>query len=761
MRLSLGCLSVISALLLGSGGASAQEPGRSFDRLVTSNGWAVASYDRATRKLDTFLEHPYRFREPRNDPPDLCFEADESRDLMFDMYFGVRVDGAGTWMNDAALDDAGYVPGTGVIHAVQHAGPDRQVEVETYSFLPMDVDQPALIVVADVENVSSTPVTVSTYAVMNFRLGDAGGGRDPGADGEEVSWDAARSTFYEYGPGEGTIAYSYLGTPYRTTTSAGAAGVYQSLLDGRDLDDSRSTSGPRTDVAPGFQSAPVTLAPGQRDTVAIAIIWALDEDAGPDVDVVRTWSDGRSGIELVSAEQTQWQAWHTEPPAGLSEEQQALWRQSAAILRMGQVREAGPGFGQILASMPPGLGFVDAQWNIAWVRDMAYAVAGLARSGHLQEAHDAIAFQVNAPRGRHETEVGMPYRISVTRYFGNGQEESDCNADGPNIEFDGFGLFLWSLGEYLRAGGDATPVAAWWPTIRDEIADVLVALVDDSGVISADSSIWEVHWNGKQRRFTYTSLAAVRGLCEAAELADQQGDSDAAGRYRDTALSIRRALIERHTDRRGALGQSAEDVLMGHSYVDAATVEAINWGIVDPNGVVAAATLDSLLDNLTVQTGYGLMRNDDGGWYDSQEWVFVDLRLLPALRAAGRTQRADQLTGWLQGQALSNDLMFSELHEAERGGYAGSIPMVGFGAGAYIVALSGAGVADAACGSYAEEPDVMRPDAGAPTTDAGTCIDCTPPPPDDGCGCATPGGRSAPSAWPLLALPLLLIGYRR
>ena len=58
---------------------------------------------------------------------------------------------------------------------------------------------------------------------------------------------------------------------------------------------------------------------------------------------------------------------------------------------------------------------------------------------------------------------------------------------------------------------DLEAVRGWWPVIRGEIADVLVSLVDDSGVIAADSSIWEVHWNGRQRRFTYTSPAAGGG----------------------------------------------------------------------------------------------------------------------------------------------------------------------------------------------------------------------------------------------------------
>ena len=36
-------------------------------------------------------------------------------------------------------------------------------------------------------------------------------------------------------------------------------------------------------------------------------------------------------------------------------------------------------------------------------------------------------------------------RSRLVRYYGFGVEETDFNDFGPNLEFDGFGLFLWAL----------------------------------------------------------------------------------------------------------------------------------------------------------------------------------------------------------------------------------------------------------------------------------------------------------------------------
>ena len=87
----------------------------------------------------------------------------------------------------------------------------------------------------------------------------------------------------------------------------------------------------------------------------------------------------------------------------------------------------------------------------------------LRRAGHDPEAKAAIAFQMGASVGQYEMYVGAPYQISVVRYYGDGTEWSDSNSNGPNVEFDGFGLFLWELAEYVRASGDTASLTAWWP----------------------------------------------------------------------------------------------------------------------------------------------------------------------------------------------------------------------------------------------------------------------------------------------------------
>ena len=72
------------------------------------------------------------------------------------------------------------------------------------------------------------------------------------------------------------------------------------------------------------------------------------------------------------------------------------------------------------------------------------------------------------------------------------------------------------------------------------VADVLVSLQDKAtGLIAADSSIWEVHWDGQQKHFAYTTIAGASGLCSAARLASAAGDTADVTTYNAAGAAAR------------------------------------------------------------------------------------------------------------------------------------------------------------------------------------------------------------------------------
>jgi len=147
------------------------------------------------------------------------------------------------------------------------------------------------------------------------------------------------------------------------------------------------------------------------------------------------------------------------------------------------------------------------------------------------------------------------------------------------------------------------------------------------------------------------------------------------------------------------------------SVCDGSAVELVNLDTgFSPNSSLWDQTLLRFKQYLTFpDRPYSFRRRQTGDWYDLQEWIFIDIRV-------ARTERVRRLvdhhnhnhhyhhsiTGescpsqttikattettteeWILAQAQANAMVLPELIDGD-GKYAGAIPMVGFGAGAWI-----------------------------------------------------------------------------
>jgi GH15 family glucan-1,4-alpha-glucosidase len=705
--------------------AWAVSPHLSMTTLTSSNGLGAIVYDATMYKLTEFLEHPYQ----------AASSSATSRNFAYDSYSGIRVGGegtAGTWFTTITPSVIEYLPGTGIIHTQRTY---QGLTLDEYDFEPMALSENASVMLVKVTQ-TGTAGPVDVFSLFNY---DVGTGNPPSSANESTSYDTTYDAYYEWSTGVGvTMAFGSL-TPssYHACGASGASNnPYAVLTAGGNLgDDSGTGSTPITGATEGFQSSLGTLSSGESEWAGwVTVLAPNPNDGQAAIIAAEDWFDAQGGTleGVLEAEQMAWSTWVTPAPSGASTTEAALQQQSQVILKMAQVAETGQGDGQLLAALldtpPPALTF--GNWDISWVRDMAYATVGLVKSGHYTEAKAALLYELQANVGAYESyltgddsDAGVPYQISVCRYYGDGTEWSDSNSNGPNIEFDGFGLFLWALDEYVAASGDTSLLTSYWSsTIKPKVADALVHLQDPDGLISADSSIWEVHWDGQQRHFTYTTAAAANGLCSASRVATAAGDATSSATYLTHGQMARDALISHLRGPSGALGQSTEAIASGSLWLDASVVEAINWGLIDPTGPTAQATMNAMKGNLIVPDGEGFMRDQTGGSYDSQEWVFVDLRSARAFDIGGMSAFSTNLFTWNTQQSADNYDEISELYSPTTGDYEGSPPMVGFGAGAYILTLTERGTkVTPSCGAFAVEPGVSS-DAGsdAATHDAAT-----------------------------------------
>ena len=432
-----------------------------------------------------------------------------------------------------------------------------------------------------------------------------------------------------------------------------------------------------------------------------------DGDAESAVRNFERWRAGLDAPALVHREIAELEQWRVKPRVHFKDEKERhLWRQSEVMLRIAQSREPNRpdrhSNGLIVASLPDGV------WFTPWVRDMAWATVALARMGHRQEARAALLAYFNAqPTGKMRAEVnGADYQISVVRYFGDGAEEPFFTMEGSaNIEFDDWGEALWVLGEYLMEYNDPalleTPTyrGKLYETARDYIVKPLIANTEKYGdglIIAADTSIWEERQKDK-KHFAFSTAMAIVGLRDFADVARRTGDDAARKDALDHVALLEKGFAAAFI-RDGKLHGTLEEGVKNE--IDGALIPIINFGIVhDPDVVRGTVKRMDLLK--VVSGGYRRVRSTYTDlkiyeyWYERQEFLFVDLSLAQLDRRLGESAEADGMLKRIVDKSAADHNIIPEMYVAlpcelfpgKVGDPTGALPMVGYGAGAYILHL--------------------------------------------------------------------------
>ena len=439
--------------------------------------------------------------------------------------------------------------------------------------------------------------------------------------------------------------------------------------------------------------------------------WALvalenETDAEAAIAEFARWRAGLAPEVVVQREIAQFEKWRVKPSVHFkSEAERHLWRQSETMLRIAQSREPNRGDrhgnGLIVAALPD-------VYSTPWVRDMAWATAALARMGHRAEARAALLAYFNAqPTGKMRSSVnGADYQVSLVRYFGNGEEEPFFTMEGAtNNEFDDWGEALWALGEYLRKYDDPSLLQAvthrgrLYEVARDFIVRPLMANMQEYGgglIVSADTSIWEEHQKDK-KHFAFSTAMAIVGLTDFAEMARRVGDEAARKDAVDHVALLRKGFSAAFI-RGGTLHGTLEPGEKND--IDGALIPIINFGVVsDPD--VIRSTVDRMRLLKVASGGYRRVRSNYTDpkifeyWYEREEFLFVDFALAELYRRLGGTAKADVMLARIVQKAAADHDIIPEMYVAlpcklfpgKIGDPTGAKPMVGYGAGAYVLHL--------------------------------------------------------------------------
>ena len=306
----------------------------------------------------------------------------------------------------------------------------------------------------------------------------------------------------------------------------------------------------------------------------------------------------------------------------------ALGRHSVEVLKDGQARS-----GAFIAS--PNF----PTYRYAWLRDGAFCAHALDLVG---ESEASAAFQawvagsIEAHRPLIESAISRiaaghpppPGEMPPARYTLDGSLEPPDDEPWPNFQVDGYGMWLWALGEQL----DGSAPAEWRPSV------LLAAHYLQATWGLKSFSCWEEYDDGQHAS---TLGAAVAGLDAAARLLDD-------GEWADEAAKVRTALLSRflHGDR---FGRGPNDARVDGSLLWLGVPFAV-LPLDDPH---IRATVSAVRGDLYLPGG-GVYRYLGDTYYGGGEWILLACSLAWHELRSGNRDAAEPIRRWVRAQAMPN-----------------------------------------------------------------------------------------------------------
>ena len=469
-------------------------------------------------------------------------------------FAGIRVDGTTYWMsNKAGTDFSGvqqeYLGDSQTVKTSQRlvAG-GNNIKIEQYAFTPKNIAYPTdlggspnrgLGVIRYVlKNEGSQSKTFNFYYYGDFALngGDNFDGmfHDAGR-GAMIAYDNVfrmTSTSGEYNPSsfgnyEKNVSL-YMGIAMKTLNTVGGTGGTPAT------DTWRDTS---TDNNEGWIGSKMTLAPGESKEVNILVVGGFDRPAGmtgtynfqmvPAVD----WFLNGNMASAQTTTDTYWDQWVDlgvtvdTPDDGMDN----LFNRG----KLGTALHLDGKSGGVVAGMHNGA------YMYCWPRDAVWAAVTLDRSGHNDEASEVYRFlRTVAYRGDEPWGKGFFYQ----KY----------TLDGYTIwsapQVDETAVVPWGVKYHYDCVGDNSILTTNYTMVKDSAYAMSSDSTLDSRMYYNDpvKLVYSMNlWEDRFDVFNYSNANVVRGLWDAAWIANRVGDNGNAGVFNGRAADILQGLKDR------------------------------------------------------------------------------------------------------------------------------------------------------------------------------------------------------------------------
>ncbi len=283
-------------------------------------------------------------------------------------------------------------------------------------------------------------------------------------------------------------------------------------------------------------------------------------------------------------------------------------------------------------------------YRYCWFRDgafIAYAMDLVGEHSSAASFHDWVAQNVNkradiVERVVSNNRLAKPLKaneILHTRYTVNGKEVEE---DWPNFQLDGFGTWLWALGEHVKLG--KAEIRVEWLRAAQLVASYISTLWNRPCY-----DCWEEYPN---RIHTYTLAAIFAGLRSYSSITNAD--------HHQTLDNIRRFLQDY------CIVDGRFTKYVGTNEVDASLLGlAVPYWIVELDDPILLATVAEIEDKL--RHGGGVHRYEKDTYYGGGEWVLLTAWLGWYYKRAGEWLKANELKNWVEAQADSQGFLAEQI----------------------------------------------------------------------------------------------------
>jgi len=284
-------------------------------------------------------------------------------------------------------------------------------------------------------------------------------------------------------------------------------------------------------------------------------------------------------------------------------------------------------------------------YRYSWLRDGSFIADAMSRAGEIASAEAFFGWCAGILETRSSQVDGLIHRAGLgerippadhlhTRYTLDG-DESD--AEWWNFQLDGYGAWLWALGEHHRRHGRS---------VSPYVEGAVVSARYVQAFWSEPSYDW---WEERPEERHVSTLAAVSaGLAAVANLPGV--DAAIAADFGTSATSIRDTL-KAEADRLGYLPK-----WLGGDAVDASLLAVgATFGVLEPGDPAVLATVARIEADLVHDGGVHRYKADT--YYGGGEWLLLAGFLGLQYAATGRDRAADRELAWIAVHASADGLM--------------------------------------------------------------------------------------------------------